>query len=340
MHDAMTELRRTIRVTAEGNDGVVGSAGDDAVTEPPEIPERDESSWIQTFSGKKFYPLNPLPQEICIEDIAHGLANTCRFAGQCNVNYSVAQHSLLVSHRVPPEHALWGLLHDASEAYHGDLARPIKNHLPGYRQMQDRLMAAIAQRFGLTLPMPPEVKIADNRMLVTERRDLMGRLWKPIPDPSLDQYIPYRETVMPVKPQVAEERFLFRFQELMANRSAAPDLTSEKAYYDERLKEIPPDVLTRAVDVIRQKVRKDDQERIRADFGRFGEHDWIHQGGMGHHGGGMWIRNRLREEGLTDDLLPGNNWDDYYVQVIEVALGLRPEGIRNPPDSLEPNSRQ
>ncbi len=85
---------------------------------------------MQTFSRTMFYPLDPHPEDVHIVDIAHALANICRFGGHAKRFYSVAQHSVLVSRIVEPEDALHGLMHDAAEAYVGDVVRPIK-HMPG-----------------------------------------------------------------------------------------------------------------------------------------------------------------------------------------------------------------
>ena len=85
-----------------------------------------KGDWIQTFTGRAFYVLDPRPEDVDIEDIAHALSMQCRFAGHCREFYSVAQHSVTASWLVPPEDALWGLLHDAAEAYVVDLPRPIK----------------------------------------------------------------------------------------------------------------------------------------------------------------------------------------------------------------------
>ncbi|MEM9149127.1 MAG: hypothetical protein AAGB19_01555 [Cyanobacteria bacterium P01_F01_bin.3] len=81
-------------------------------------------AWIQTFTGKAFWPLEPDPELICIEDIAWALAHQSRYSGHCDRFYSVAEHSLWVSGQCSPEHKLWGLLHDASEAYLSDVVRP------------------------------------------------------------------------------------------------------------------------------------------------------------------------------------------------------------------------
>ena len=147
------------------------------------ITAADSGDWIQTFSGKKMFPLNPQPDQISILDIAHALACECRFTGHCREFYSVAQHSVLVSKQVPERDALWGLLHDASEAYLCDFARPLKRHSKLgdlYREAENRLMAVICEVFGLPPTMPESVKIADTRMLLTERDELMpkGEPWK------------------------------------------------------------------------------------------------------------------------------------------------------------------
>lgn len=108
---------------------------------------RLRGDWIQTYSGRAFYPLAPYPQDVCIEDIAHALSQLCRFGGHCRRFYSVAEHSVLLSRVVVPEFQLWALLHDASEAYLVDVPRPIKKQLPAYVEAERRVMAAICARF-------------------------------------------------------------------------------------------------------------------------------------------------------------------------------------------------
>ena len=83
-------------------------------------------NWMQTFSGMKYYPHDPRPEDFKIEDIAHALSMLCRYNGQCQEFMSVGQHSVLMSYYVSKENALWALLHDASDAYMGDMIRPIK----------------------------------------------------------------------------------------------------------------------------------------------------------------------------------------------------------------------
>lgn len=127
--------------------------------------------WIQTFTGKQFWPTNPRIIDIDIRDIAHALSMMCRYNGHCQRFYSVAEHCVHVSDHCLPEYRLWGLLHDASEAYLCDIPRPIKPALTNYLQLEAQLMDAVIQRFGLepTLPMPPSVKDIDTRILFDER---------------------------------------------------------------------------------------------------------------------------------------------------------------------------
>ena len=182
---------------------------------------RDDLSWIQTYTGKAFWPLDPLPDDVDIRDIAHHLSMICRFAGATREFYSVAQHSVLVSRNVPTEDALWGLLHDATEAYMIDLPRPIKRHndLRLYRLAEDRLMDCLANHFGLVGKIPMSVHDADKQALWTERRDLLGpcdRRWD-----AWEHEIAAKAWVDPIeswRPAVAERLFLDRYEELTGTR--------------------------------------------------------------------------------------------------------------------------
>lgn len=128
---------------------------------------------MQTFTGKIIDLTNIKPDDIRMPDISHALSQLVRFTGHAKQPYTVAQHSVFVSKLVDPRHALWGLLHDSTEAYLGDVSRPLKLLLPEYRALEDSLHRTIAQKFGLPWPMPKEVKHADNVALVTEKRDLL-----------------------------------------------------------------------------------------------------------------------------------------------------------------------
>ena len=131
------------------------------------------NSTILTHSGIEFDFCRPDPDLIEIEDIAHALSNICRFTGHTRHFYSVAQHSYLCATLVPPEHQLETLLHDAAEAYIGDVSSPLKAQLPGYKMIEFNLDQAIRQRFGLPAKKSPWVKEADRQMLAAEKAQLM-----------------------------------------------------------------------------------------------------------------------------------------------------------------------
>lgn len=176
---------------------------------------RLDKDWIQTFAGRQFWPLQPRVEEVFLDDIAHALSLQCRYTGHCRSFFSVAQHSVLVSHLAPAgADPLWGLMHDAAEAYLVDVARPLKHNpcFAAYRSAEATLMAVICERFGLPADEPAWVKVADNVLLATERRDLMApppRPWSPGPGPM-------PERIEPWAPAFAEARFLARFAELTA----------------------------------------------------------------------------------------------------------------------------
>jgi uncharacterized protein len=182
--------------------------------------------WIQTFTGLVMYPLDPRPDEICIEDIAHALSNLCRFTGHCREFYSVADHSVMVSYACDPKDALWGLLHDAPEAYLADMSRPIKRFSEFgalYQGIENCLMEVIGDKFGLRpgYPAPASVKYADAVLLATEKRDLMQGCYKPWENPAE----PLKTVIRPLYPYDAKQVFLKRFRELTVAVLAAPEAT-------------------------------------------------------------------------------------------------------------------
>lgn len=133
----------------------------------------NKGCWTQTGSGLRFY-LHDLDENVyTITDIAASLSKQCRYNGNSRYFYSVAQHSVLASLMAPPEFALETLLHDASEAYIGDIVRPIKKAIPGLSELEDQLHQSIFKSFNLTWPMPDIVHVIDNRMLRTEMGLLM-----------------------------------------------------------------------------------------------------------------------------------------------------------------------
>lgn len=169
-------------------------------------------STILLHSGAYFDLLDPANSPFTIEDIAHGLSNTCRFAGQCASFYSVAEHCVLASHVVAPEFALQALMHDAAEAFIGDVTRPLKSLLPEYKAIERSIETAIMQRFGIADWNVPEVKEIDLAMLATEQLAMM-------PKHGLDWTVLAGVTAAPVeiafwRPHTASEAFLERFEEL------------------------------------------------------------------------------------------------------------------------------
>lgn len=183
-------------------------------------------SWIQTHSGRRFDLLEPRADQVDIVDIAHALANLCRFNGHVTRFYSVAQHSVFVSNLVGPEYAFCGLMHDATEAYVGDMTRPLKQVMPWFKEVEDRIWLAVADRFGLPRELPPAVKHADNVALVTERRDLLkpcGHRW----DEGLEAVPPRPETLRAMEPGPARAAFIHRFAQL-AGASAACASASDR----------------------------------------------------------------------------------------------------------------
>lgn len=137
-----------------------------------------DAAWIQTHSGRRFNPIKPNPDAIVIQDIAHALSMQCRFSGHCREFYSVAQHCVLVSYICDHKDALWGLMHDATEAYLVDVPRPLKRSgkLEGYIEIEAVMTEAVCRRFALPFVEPPSVKKADTILLATEARDLMSPL--------------------------------------------------------------------------------------------------------------------------------------------------------------------
>lgn len=169
--------------------------------------------WMVMPSGKRFWPYGPRAKDIDIEDIAHCLSMLCRFSGATTEFYSVAHHSVLVSRVVCAEAALAGLLHDASEAYLGDIIRPLKRNLTFYRQTEDKVMAAICERFGLDdhdSSLWKEVKRGDHVLLSTEFRDV-ARCGARITVP---EEPPMKEKIRPLGPAASKRLFLARFKEL------------------------------------------------------------------------------------------------------------------------------
>lgn len=171
---------------------------------------KGRGDWIQTATGRQFWPMDPRPNEVEIDDIAHALSMLCRFGGHALRFYSVAEHCVLLSQVAEPQFKLWALLHDASEAYLVDVPRPIKPFLYGYEAAEAKIMRAVEERFGLFFGPPDRVKQLDRAILTDERNQVMA---KP-PQPWSTDGEPLGVTLRFWPPHRARRMFLSAFYEL------------------------------------------------------------------------------------------------------------------------------
>lgn len=166
--------------------------------------EQDRRGCIRTFTGRYVNPLQLRREDICIEDIAHHLSNICRYTGACPEFYSVAQHSVYVSTLAwaggSRELALAGLLHDAAEAYLGDVSSPLKHgkEMAGYRGAEYRAEALIFDVFGLDPNWQTAVKEFDDRVFLQEAETWWGG----------------KKWIVPCPPAEAKAMFLKRYSEV------------------------------------------------------------------------------------------------------------------------------
>lgn len=180
---------------------------------------------IMLQSGAWFDFASPHTSPFTIEDIAHGLAHICRYSGQCNRFYSVAEHSLLVS-ETAYGFELEALMHDAAEAFLGDITRPLKQMLPDYKRIEGEVERAIFSRFGIPTPLPREVKKADLRVLAAEQRQIMP--------PGTDNWlrgqdvVPAPIVVRNLSPEEAKSEWLARFEALYSPSSPVNPLRSAR----------------------------------------------------------------------------------------------------------------
>jgi hypothetical protein len=196
---------------------------------------RGNGDWIYTASGKKFWPLDPRPEEIDIGDIAEHLSGVCRFNGACKPKYSVAEHSVRVARAVEVRvrgrglgpkrvrtNVLSALLHDGSEAYICDLTRPMKGSRAlsrVYKGFEAGLQAAIWEKFGLPEGVPPDVHWADMILLATEFRDLMQNCAMP---ECLARISPLPDPIWPLSSEEARVWFLRAYEEIESGKEISP----------------------------------------------------------------------------------------------------------------------
>lgn len=182
---------------------------------------------FNTVSGKEINLLNPCEDDIDIFDIAQALSNICRFGGHLNQFYSVAQHSVLVMAIVEPwnaDLALEALLHDATEAYLGDVISPLK-HLLGasYKTLEANFETVIAQKFLLnnSLAAKKMIKSADIQALEMEYAEFK---LKQRVEPAIYQILstiedmPYAAATQSWPPFEAQNIFMTQFFRLTEKR--------------------------------------------------------------------------------------------------------------------------
>ncbi|HYD67625.1 transcriptional regulator [Azospirillum sp.] len=175
-----------------------------------DVPE--PTAVLITYSGRTVDLETPDFSRFEVEDIARPLAYQCRFVGNTRVFFSVAQHCVMASYLCPPDFAYDALMHDSEEAFTGDWPTPWKARIgrEAIRQAIAPIKVALAKRFGFRHPEPKPVKVADQRALATELRDLCAphRVnWQDLPPPA-------PEPIVPLGPEEAMAAFLARYREL------------------------------------------------------------------------------------------------------------------------------
>lgn len=171
--------------------------------------------YIRTFTGRKYWPMDPRPEDICIEDVAHALSNLCRYTGHTVRFYSVGEHSLVVERLAPEEMKFPALMHDAHEAYINDIAKPFKLCLPQYQEVEDANWRALAEAFEIDPVLPVEIKEIDKAVFRAERLQLMSSWTGPLVDAdTVGEGFTPDVGYLGMRPDQAEITFLHRYREL------------------------------------------------------------------------------------------------------------------------------
>ncbi len=200
------------------------------VLEAPAVPDWDvrrTAKFVETYTGRKFYPTLADPGAFSVIDIAHALSNQCRYSGHTRDFYSVAQHSCLLTGyalevmKATPDEALQVLMHDGPEGYLVDIARPVKQYMPEYKGWDTSIDKAMRKWLGWEHAAEPDyLHEIDGRIVADERAALMsksGNDWGRI-DP-LGVQIDYWG------PREAEEQFLMRYAGLHIEVYGTPGYT-------------------------------------------------------------------------------------------------------------------
>ncbi len=174
-------------------------------------------TWILTNSGKQFHFDKFNPDDVCLQDIAHALSYQCRYNGHGHAFYSIAEHSMNIASYIMEEAIRLGkdeqgkklvkqaLLHDAAEAYCGDMVHPLKMLMPAFKQYEEELMGNILAKYGCSRKLAKKVKELDTRIMLNEKRVLfpantprweLEDQWEPLPGVVIHCFTP--DVIYPV----------------------------------------------------------------------------------------------------------------------------------------------
>lgn len=173
---------------------------------------------ITLLSGTMFDYHDPSASIVQLDDIAGALSKVCRFSGHINRFYSVAQHAVNVSRIVQGGWEFTALMHDTAEAFTNDITTPLKAAVPAFKQLEERIEAAMACQFGFTYPLPDEVKLADLQMLKIEKERFKPndrREWAILDGIEIEAVLPLVDLSMMTAEQ-AEDAFIDRYMELLS----------------------------------------------------------------------------------------------------------------------------
>lgn len=178
------------------------------------LPELKDQ-WISLLSGGQFNYNNPEESDVCLEDLAGALSNICRFSGHLPAFYSVAQHLVNTSRIVDSSIAYDALMHDTAEAFTNDLPTPLKWAFPVFKTLEEKIEAAMADKFGFNYPYPDGVKKADTEMLILEKIYVKKdySIWPNYEGIKVDHLVD-KVDLKGWQPQRAKREFLNRFYEL------------------------------------------------------------------------------------------------------------------------------
>ncbi len=184
----------------------------------------DRGYWKETYTGAKFYLMDPKPEEVVMEDVLHSLAYQCRYTGHCLRWYSVAEHCCLIADYVrdvlhgSPRDQFNALMHDAPEYITGDISRPMKYGIPGLKPSLAHIDKVVYKALGVTDPEPRWLKEIDARIIVDERTQNMvdsGNEW------NHDKFEPLGVTLQYWGPERAKVEFLTRYLRIKAEMEKA-----------------------------------------------------------------------------------------------------------------------